>query len=214
MLHLDADLMVVAKPPGLLAVPGRGVDKQDCLSARLAAAHGDIHVVHRLDQATSGLMVFARNLTALRHLQGQFAHRTVLKRYVAVVHGQLKTECLEIALPLMADWEHRPRQKVDVLEGKPSLTVVRCVGFDASTNTSRLSLVPQTGRTHQLRVHLQAIGHPIVGDTLYGTEAASDGAAHLLWRKSTPRLMLHACELGFVHPATGRSLLLVLAADF
>jgi tRNA pseudouridine32 synthase/23S rRNA pseudouridine746 synthase len=197
VLHIDEHIIIVVKPAGLLAVPGRGLDKQDCLSARLAAEFGDIHVVHRLDQATSGLMVFARNLSALRELHAQFREGTVDKAYEAIVLGKPMQTSLVIDLPLGADWPNRPKQKVDVENGKPSRTQVEVVSFDATTNTSRVKLVPVTGRTHQLRVHLSAIGHAIFGDALYsepiGLQAMPDVAC---------RLMLHACELTFTHPAT------------
>lgn len=207
--HIDNDLIVCIKPAGLLAVPGRGADKQDCLSARLAAEFGPIHIVHRLDQATSGLMVFARNLTALKALNQQFAERTVDKAYEAIVLGKPHSERLSIELPLMADWLNRPKQKVaqedDLLRGKPSLTHVEVVSFDAASNTSRVRLVPVTGRTHQLRVHLDAIGHTIMGDTLYGLEATLVKAS---------RLMLHASELTFTQPLTGERLSVHNAATF
>jgi tRNA pseudouridine32 synthase / 23S rRNA pseudouridine746 synthase len=208
LLHLDSDLIVALKPAGLLAVPGRGADKQDCLSARLAAQHGEIHIVHRLDQATSGLMVFARNKAALQHLHQQFAQRTVGKAYEAMVLGQPHSERFSIDLPLMADWPNRPRQKVDLEQGRPSLTHVQMLSWHVDTGTSRARLVPVTGRTHQLRVHLHAVGHGIVGDLLYGNAQ----------REQTPpaasRLMLHACELAFTHPSTGQRMILTSPADF
>ena len=198
--HIDNDLIVCIKPAGLLAVPGRGADKQDCLSARLAAEFGPIHIVHRLDQATSGLMVFARNLTTLKALNQQFAERTVDKAYEAIVLGKPHSERFSIDLPLMADWPNRPKQKVaqgeDLAHGKASLTHVAVLSFDAATDTSRVRLVPVTGRTHQLRVHLSAVGHGIVGDQLYGVPNKENAL------QAAPRLMLHACELAFIHPTT------------
>jgi len=193
VLHVDEHIIVAIKPAGLLAVPGRGADKQDCLSARLAAEFGEIHIVHRLDQATSGLMVFARSLAALRDLHAQFREATVDKAYEAIVLGKLEQTCFDIDLPLGADWPNRPRQKVDVENGKPSTTHVDVLGFDAATNTSRVRLVPITGRTHQLRVHMVAVGHPIVGDSLYGLQDTPDRAS---------RLMLQAKFLAFTHPVT------------
>ncbi|MDI9334156.1 MAG: pseudouridine synthase [Cytophagales bacterium] len=200
-LHIDEHIILVIKPAGLLAVPGRGADKQDCLSARLAAEFGEVHVVHRLDQATSGLMVFARNRVALRNLHAQFREGRVDKAYEAVVLGKPQQTSFTIDLPLLADWPHRPKQKVDHADGKPSTTRVAVLSFDAATHTSRVRLLPVTGRTHQLRVHLLAVGHPIVGDALYGSQAAPDKASHL-----APRLMLHASRLAFAHPATGERL--------
>lgn len=194
ILHQDNDILVCLKPAGLLAVPGRGAEKQDCVSARLAALFGEIHIVHRLDQATSGLMVFARNKAALQHVNQQFAGRSVDKAYEAIVLGKPDAERFSIDLPLMADWPNRPRQKVDVDHGKPSLTYAQVLSFDAAANTSRVRLIPITGRTHQLRVHLSAIGHGIVGDQLYGTS------------KRAQRLMLHASFLALTHPQTMRRL--------
>ena len=201
-LYADAHLTVAVTPTGLLAVPGRGAGKQDCLSARLAAEFGEIHIVHRLDQATSGLMVFARNLTALKHLQHQFSERLVNKTYEAVIHGKPEQLNFSVDLPLMADWPNRPKQKVDIENGKPSLTHIEVLNFNGVTNTSRVRLTPVTGRTHQLRVHLQAIGHPVVGDRLYG---ADDEA---------PRLMLHASHLALTHPHDGARLAFDSAPNF
>jgi tRNA pseudouridine32 synthase/23S rRNA pseudouridine746 synthase len=208
-LYIDEHIIVAIKPAGLLAVPGRGVDKQDCLSARLAAEFGDIHVVHRLDQATSGLMVFARNLAALRDLHAQFRAGTVDKAYEAIVLGKLEQTCFVIDLPLGADWPNRPKQKIDLESGKPSTTQVEVLNFDAVTNTSRVRLIPVTGRTHQLRVHMMAIGHAIVGDTLYGEIDGSQATPDM-----ASRLMLHAGELAFAHPFTGERLVFESSADF
>lgn len=199
---VDADMVVACKPAGLLSVPGRGADKQDCLLSRLSTAFGKLHVVHRLDQATSGLLVFARNLAALRALHAQFRLGTVEKVYEAIAHGKVLPAHQWIDLPLAADWPNRPKQKVDPLHGKPSRTEVLVQGldaidFDVIGPMTRLRLIPKTGRTHQLRVHLQAIGHPLVGDALYGLP---DGA----WR-----LMLHACELALTHPSEPRRLTFV-----
>ena len=197
VLYVDEHIIVAVKPAGLLAVPGRGADKQDCLSSRLAAEYGEIHIVHRLDQATSGLMVFARSLAALRNLHAQFREGTVDKAYEAIVFGKLDLTSFAIELPLLADWPNRPKQKVDMENGKPSITQVEVLSFDAMTNTSRVKLLPITGRTHQLRVHMQAVGHAIVGDALYGSEATLDKAY---------RLMLHASQLAFAHPAANKRL--------
>ena len=195
LIHLDADLLVADKPTGLLAVPGRGPDKQDCLVARIQAEFPDALTVHRLDMATSGLILFARGPQMQRALSLLFQQRLVAKRYVALVAGRIAPEAGEIDLPLIADWPNRPRQKVDRDVGKPSLTRYRLLDYDEARDTSRVELEPVTGRSHQLRVHLLAIGHPIVGDALYGGREAG-------------RLMLHACMLGFAHPRDGRSLAL------
>lgn len=185
-LHVDDHLLVLDKPAGLLAVPGRL--EPDCLAARVQALWPDALIVHRLDQATSGLIVMARGAAAQRRLSADFAARRVHKRYIAVVEGELPDAAGEIALPLAADWPNRPRQIVDAVRGKASLTRWRVLAHDAAT--TRLELEPVTGRSHQLRVHLQAIGHAIVGDALYG--------------RPGPRLLLHASHLALAHPYDGR----------
>ena len=209
VLHEDAQLIALVKPAGLLAVPGRGPERADCLSARAQRRWPDALIVHRLDQATSGLMLLARGAEMQRRLSNAFAERRIAKRYQALVHGHatLPPEVdadgwAEIALPLIADWPNRPRSKVDHALGKPSLTRWRPLAHDAARGVTRLALAPVTGRSHQLRVHLQASGHPIVGDTLDGPP---DGA---------PRLMLHACALQLAHPATGAALALHSPAPF
>ena len=196
LIHLDDDLLVVDKPAGLLSVPGRGPDKQDCLSRRVQAQVPGALVVHRLDMATSGLMLMARHSRSQTQLGQAFEARRVHKQYVAVVHGRLigGDEWQLIDLPLAADWPRRPLQKVDHDRGKPSQTRWRVV--ERGTHSTRLLLEPQTGRSHQLRVHLQAIGHPIVGDALYAN-AAADPAT---------RLMLHASALSLQHPDSALTL--------
>lgn len=182
-------MLVVDKPAGLLAVPGRGADKQDCLASRVQVEFPDALVVHRLDMATSGLMVFARGPIMQRQLSCAFQERLVSKRYVAVVEGRMRAAG-EIDLPIVADWPNRPLHKVDAELGKPSLTRYRLMEYDMNRNVSRVGLEPVTGRTHQLRVHLHAVGHPIVGDVLYSGQAAS-------------RMMLHAANLSLEHPRSG-----------
>ena len=195
LIYLDEDLLVLDKPAGLLSVPGRGPDKQDCLSARVQARWPGALTVHRLDMATSGLLLMARNPHSQRQLSLAFETRQIHKHYVAVVHGQLQggTQGL-IDLPLAVDWPSRPLQKVDPLHGKPSQT--RWQILEQAQDKTRLLLQPLSGRTHQLRVHLQAIGHPIVGDALYGADAGPQA----------PRLLLHASALMFTHPLSGQSL--------
>lgn len=192
VIYCDESLLIANKPAGLLAVPGRGADKQDCLSARLQQEFHDILIVHRLDMATSGLMVFARGIEMQRRLSQMFREREVEKRYVAVVAGNLELEDGEVNLPIAADWPNRPLRKVDAELGKPSLTRYRVLEFN--TDTTRVELEPVTGRTHQLRVHMAAIGHPILGDALYGDET------------SAPRLLLHAFSLRFLHPLSNEPL--------
>jgi tRNA pseudouridine32 synthase/23S rRNA pseudouridine746 synthase len=196
LIYRDESLIVLNKPAGLLAVPGRGADKQDCLSSRVQAEFPDALVVHRLDMATSGLLLFARGAEMQSRLSQMFRERAVRKRYVAVVAGRLEQPSGEIGLPLMRDWPNRPRQKVDHASGKPSLTRYRVLTHDASTDTSRVELEPVTGRTHQLRVHMAAIGHPILGDALYGGEAEA----------KAERLLLHASALCFAHPLNAEPL--------
>jgi tRNA pseudouridine32 synthase / 23S rRNA pseudouridine746 synthase len=201
-LHVDDWLVVVDKPAGLLSVPGRGPDKQDCVAARVQRVVPDALVVHRLDMATSGLLLFARGLSMQRALSRSFETRQVAKRYVAVVAGQLAAPAADdgwdtIALPLATDWPNRPRQVVDHDHGRASRTRWRVLRRDPAADTTRVELEPVTGRSHQLRVHLQAIGHPILGDALYAPEAV---------RGRAPRLLLHATELRLVHPGTGASI--------
>jgi tRNA pseudouridine32 synthase/23S rRNA pseudouridine746 synthase len=201
LIHLDDSLLAANKPAGLLAVPGRGEDKQDCLVARVQAEFPDALTVHRLDMATSGLILFARGADMQSRLSRMFRERLIEKRYVALVAGKMTPETGEIALPLIADWPNRPRQKVDHDSGKPSLTRYRLLGYDAGSDTSHVELEPVTGRTHQLRVHLLSVGHPIVGDALYGGRPAE-------------RLMLHACLLSFAHPLSGQPLILTSDPPF
>ncbi|MFY7865916.1 RluA family pseudouridine synthase [Roseateles sp.] len=188
VLFANQDVLVVNKPSGLLSVPGRGPDKQDCVIHRIQKLFPEALIVHRLDMATSGLLLLARGAASQRRLSMAFEARQVHKRYVAVVHGELRTpdkDWAEIQLPLITDWPNRPRQKVDPQNGKPSLTRYRPVLPNSSpASHTRVLLEPVTGRTHQLRVHMLALGHPILGDSLYGP--ALDKAS---------RLHLHACSL-------------------
>lgn len=193
IVHADGHWVVVDKPAGVPAVPGRPETLHDCVASRVQALFGDALVVHRLDMATSGLMLLARGLDMQRRLSRAFAERRVTKRYVAVVHGAFARDEGTIDLPLAADWPQRPRQKVDPQDGKPSTTHWHVLQRGGACTVLQLS--PVTGRTHQLRVHLAAIGHPIVGDALYGP-AAEDHAA-------VPRLLLHASSLELAHPHKG-----------
>jgi tRNA pseudouridine32 synthase / 23S rRNA pseudouridine746 synthase len=201
----DDALIVIDKPAGLLAVPGRGDDKQDCVARRVQARWADACVVHRLDMATSGLMLLARGAVAQRSLSAAFAERAVAKQYIAVVGGLLEAGQGCITLPLAADWPNRPRQRVDVERGKPSSTDWQVLSRDSAAQQTRLALAPLTGRSHQLRVHLQAIGHAIVGDTLY---ASPDLA------QASSRLLLHASRLELAHPVTGATLVFESAPPF
>lgn len=208
VVHADALLLVIAKPAGLLAVPGRGDAGRDSLAVRVQALWPDALVVHRLDQATSGLMLFARGAAVQRALSALFRERRVHKRYEAWVHGRVAGDCGSIALPLAADWPRRPRQRVDLAHGRPSLTRWRILARAEAPQTARtrLELEPFTGRSHQLRVHLAALGHPIVGDALYAPPPPPPPPGlHDAGPLPTPasRLLLHATGLGLEHPGSG-----------
>ena len=190
----DALLVVVNKPSGLLSVPGMGAEKLDCALTRLAPHFGELHIVHRLDMATSGLLVFARSKAALKHLHAQFREGTVDKVYEAIVAGKPSPARQTIDAPIGRDWDRRPLQKIDFQAGKPSITLLSVMHAEPSMNATRVELAPQTGRTHQLRLHMRHIGHPILGDDWYGD------------KNSAPRLLLHAKRLSLVHPATGERL--------
>jgi len=205
LIWVDDTLVVVDKPPGMLSVPGRGDGVRDNLTTRVMACFADALTVHRLDQATSGLMLFARGLEMQRGLSRCFEKRRVAKRYEAVVAGVLADAEGRIEAPLRLDWPHRPRQVVDAQDGKPSLTLWQRLRTEPRSDGSatRVSLAPVTGRSHQLRVHLMHIGHPILGDDLYAPEP-----------QRAPRLLLHACEIGFAHPLSAQPLHFVSAVPF
>jgi len=214
LVYQDDSILVANKPAGLLSVPGRGAEKSDCMVKRLQLKFPDALVVHRLDMSTSGLMMFARVVQIQRHLSQMFRERLVAKRYVAVVAGKLEPAIGEIDLPITVDWPNRPLRKIDAESGQPSLTRYRVMQYDGfmcpsvyqgmrSLDNTRVELEPVTGRTHQLRIHLAAIGHPILGDTLYGvTEASAE------------RLLLHASEMSFAHPINGQLLSCVSTPPF
>lgn len=203
LIHVDDALLVVDKPSGLLSVPGRGAERQDCVAARVQRLCPEALVVHRLDMETSGLMLLARGYDAQRALSIAFQQRRVSKRYEALIAGQPQADGGEIDLPLITDWPNRPRQIVDFRVGKPSLTHYRVMARHVSY--SRVELLPVTGRSHQLRVHLRFLGHPILGDSLYADPTA---------QKMAPRLQLHATDLSFEHPQSGRQIALNCPAPF
>ena len=192
-------------------MPGRGEDKQDCLSRRAQHHFPDALIVHRLDMATSGLLLMARSPAMQRLLSAQFEARTVDKQYVAVVDGcmAVRPTGLEtwqlIDLPIAVDWPRRPLRIIEPLLGKPSQTRWQVLSVDDAAHTNRLALAPVTGRSHQLRVHLQAIGHPILGDALYAPEAV---------QRKADRLLLHAQALAFDHPASQKRLAFSSAPPF
>jgi tRNA pseudouridine32 synthase/23S rRNA pseudouridine746 synthase len=192
IVHADEHLIVVDKPAGLPSVPGRAAGLQDCASARVQSCYPDALVVHRLDMATSGLLLFARGLACQRVLGRAFEQREIGKTYEAWVQGCPAQPCGAIDLPLAADWPRRPRQKVDSEQGRPALTHWELLA--QGEGRARLCLRPVTGRSHQLRVHLAAIGHPILGDSIYAPPAAQALAE---------RLCLHATSLEMKHPQTG-----------
>ncbi|HEX4299101.1 MAG TPA: RluA family pseudouridine synthase [Devosia sp.] len=192
IVHEDERLIVCNKPSGLLTVPGKDPSLADCLEARVQARypwHRATKVVHRLDKDTSGLLLLAFDKPALGALGSQFEHRRVEKYYVARVWGEVAGDSGVIDLPLATDWENKPRQRVDLEHGRAAQT--RWEVLAREPGATRLKLTPLTGRTHQLRVHMLALGHPIIGDTFYAEGPARDAA---------PRLQLHAEMLGFTHP--------------
>lgn len=192
VLHLDDQLLAINKPSGLLSVPGKAIEHRDCLEARVKDAFPHSLLVHRLDMDTSGVMVFAHNKVAQRHLGSQFAKRQLKKTYVACVAGVMVDDEGTVDLPLIVDWPNRPKQKVCHETGKPSVT--NWSVLDRNVNSTRVELRPVTGRSHQLRVHMLEIGHPILGDRFYGT--AADIAA-------SDRLLLHAERIQLRHPDGG-----------
>ncbi len=194
ILHEDSDIVAVNKPSGLLSVPGRGEHLADCLITRVQAAFPQALLVHRLDRDTSGVMIFGQTPHAQRHLSMQFEQRKTRKTYVARVWGRLEPKVGTVDLPLIVDWPNRPLQMVDHENGKPAVTDYRVM--KASDTESRVRLFPKTGRSHQLRVHMLALGHVILGDPLYAEGEARD----------FDRLMLHSEELRVNHPESGKGM--------
>ncbi|MEM7744493.1 MAG: pseudouridine synthase [Pseudomonadota bacterium] len=192
VLHSDSQLVFVDKPSGLLSVPGKPAEHWDCVEHRVRQAFAGALLIHRLDLETSGVMVFALTARAQKLINQQFERRIVQKTYLARVAGKVEGEEGEIDLPLIADWPRRPLQKVSFEEGKRSLTRWRVLAREA--DTTRLELSPETGRSHQLRVHLKEIGHPILGDPFYAPEEIYRAEA---------RLQLHAHTLDVRHPDGG-----------
>jgi tRNA pseudouridine32 synthase/23S rRNA pseudouridine746 synthase len=190
ILHEDASLIVVNKPAGLLTVPGKLANRQDCLVTRLQAARWDALTVHRLDCDTSGVIIFARTKQAQGFFGQEFEQRRAQKTYVARLKGHLIPDTGTVDLPIGSDWDYRPRQKVTP-DGRPAVTDWQVIS--RSADATRVRLTPHTGRSHQLRVHMLALGHPILGDQIYAPETLPDHA----------RLMLHAETLSLHHPASG-----------
>ncbi len=192
VVHADRHVLLFDKPSGLLSVPGKALEHGDCLERRAQSRFADAKLVHRLDMDTSGLLLMGRGQQAHRYLSIGFERRLVKKTYVALVFGHLQEPQGLVDQPLICDWPNRPRQMICHRRGKPSQTKWRVSGFEGEH--TRVALIPLTGRSHQLRVHMASIGHPILGDSFYAGKEAKDAA---------PRLCLHAESLRFRHPANG-----------
>ena len=202
IIYEDREVVAVEKPAGLLSVPGGQEHLADCLIRRVQITFPDVLLVHRLDMDTSGIMIFALTAHAQRHLSMQFEQRVTKKTYIARVAGQVVEKTGEVDLPLIVDWPNRPLQKVCHETGKQALTQWKVINI--AKGETRLRLTPQTGRSHQLRVHCLAMGHPILGDSLYTPEMAAD----------FPRMMLHSEELRINHPESGKGMKFRAKAPF
>jgi len=205
ILYKDDYILIVDKPSGLLSVPGRGETKQDCLISRVQEVYPDALIVHRLDMSTSGLIVLALDADTHRLLSKQFAEREVSKQYTAIVTGKLEEPSGLIDEPMICDWPNRPRQMIDYEKGKPAQTRYEVIEYTPEHNTRRLRLTPITGRTHQLRLHCQSIGHAILGDRLYSSPEVIEMA---------DRLLLHATTLSLSHPVSGEMINIESTAPF
>lgn len=203
ILYQDNDILLLNKPSGLLTVPGKAPEHKDSLLYRVSLVWPQARIVHRLDMATSGLIVMALTAEAQRRLNKQFSLRQVQKEYIARVSGHLSARQGCIDLPLICDWPNRPKQKVCFEYGKPSVTHYQVLQYE--THATRISLTPLTGRSHQLRVHMQWLGHPILGDKFY---------ADITGRKQAARLQLHAQNLTFIHPVTEKQLVFCVNCPF
>lgn len=202
--YQDEHILIVDKPANLLTVPGRGPDNQDCLIHRLLVDWPNARIIHRLDMATSGLVIIALSHTAQASMGRLFEQRSIQKTYIAVVSGKTDTQG-EIDLPLICDWDNRPKQMVDINNGKSAQTQFSRIHYDPQKNTSTVALHPITGRSHQLRVHMLAIGHPIIGDYFYAPEDI---------KNQSTRLLLHAHQLEFTHPLTQHTLTITSPVPF
>ncbi|MEL7306508.1 MAG: bifunctional tRNA pseudouridine(32) synthase/23S rRNA pseudouridine(746) synthase RluA [Pseudomonadota bacterium] len=203
IVYQDDDLLIVNKPSGLLTVPGKDPKHADCLISRVNRVFPTAKIVHRLDMATSGIICLAMHKEAHRNLSIQFQDRKTAKRYIARVFGKLDQQTGSVDLPLICDWPNRPKQMVDHDNGKPSLTHFKVIEREQSS--TRVELTPITGRSHQLRVHMLSLGHPILGDKLY---------AHPEAFAMAPRLQLHAEMLTLAHPVSGETLIFEAAPEF
>lgn len=203
IIHADDDILVINKPSGLLSVPGKPESHRDCLETRVREKYIGARTIHRLDMETSGIIVMARHKEAQTHISRQFEKRETGKRYIARVFGVVEDDDGIIDLPLICDWPNRPRQKVDFDEGKQAITKFRVLSREA--NVTRIEFTPVTGRSHQLRVHALSLGHPILGDNLYGCDKSKVAA---------DRLQLHSCFLEFRHPASNQTVSFSIAPSF
>lgn len=204
VLYEDDDLIVIDKPAGLLSVMGRLPEHHDSAYLRILVDYPAAKVTHRLDMATSGILMFAKHRDAEVAISRMFQARTVEKRYIALVQGQLQGEG-QVDVPLIADWDNRPQQKVDFEVGKPAQTLYQAQAYMAEQDMTRVLLKPITGRSHQLRLHMQYLGHPIMGDRIYHPQGLD---------ARFKRMALHASELSFTQPLTGQALNIYSAAPF
>ena len=193
IIYEDEDLVVIEKPAGLLSVPGRLPEHHDSAYLRVLAQFPNAKITHRLDMATSGILMFAKHRDAEVAVSKMFQARTVKKNYIALVQGRLEGEG-SIDVPIITDWENRPRQMVHYELGKPAKTLYQALSYDEKSDITRVLLTPITGRSHQLRVHMLHISHPIIGDKIYHPEPQ---------RSSLNRMALHASYLAFIHPLSG-----------
>ncbi len=205
IIYQDEYIIVVNKPSGLLSVPGRGADKQDCLVSRVNDDFPTALIVHRLDMSTSGIIVLALNKQVHRQLSELFAKQKIIKTYTAVVDGIVNPNEGEINQPLICDWPNRPKQIIDPVTGKPSCTHYSVIAKNIKNNSTRIGLFPKTGRTHQLRVHMQFLGHAILGDELYGSDDVMN---------KSKRLLLHATVIEFKHPVTELNMIIDNSVPF
>ena len=205
ILRRDSEFLIINKPSRLLTVPGRHPQNNDSVIVRLQMIYPVAAIVHRLDFDTSGILVIPLHKGSLSHISKQFQARTVHKTYTAVVNGLMKDDKGVIDLPIAADMENRPKYKICAKMGKSSVTEFKVLSRDEVAQTTRVLLHPITGRSHQLRLHLQAIGHPILGCEFYGDE---------MTLKKSSRLLLHATELEFKHPKTGKAVKEICEPNF
>ncbi|WP_300527694.1 RluA family pseudouridine synthase [Maricaulis sp.] len=203
VIHADDHILVLDKPSGLLTVRGKPEAHADCLEARAREVYADARIVHRLDMDTSGVIIMARNAEAHRHLGLQFEKRQTRKTYQALVSGAMSADTGEVEAPLITDWPNRPKQMIDHERGKAALT--RWWVLERAAAQTRVALAPMTGRSHQLRVHMLSLGHPILGDNLYADDAAL---------AASTRLCLHACRLELRHPVGGEAMVFESTVPF